>query len=682
MNHPSRLDSRALAAARGAALGALTTGGLTAWLALGLVVLRPFLVTSAVLRAALCGSVAVVAVLGLLGGSAGACARPRGRWAASSGACALVGAALMAAYAWTGWDGQARGVVFQTGPLPWAARLPGLAMILGGAIGAGGLWRLAAPRLFERRPGVLWGLLAAGLVLGGVAAGGGALGGPRGGAERVVLFGVDGVGPELLRKMTEKTDLPSFERVLDESPCGPLLPEPPYSPPSWSTLATGKLPAKHGVDNWGRNNRGTGKRVNHSRSAIQAATIFDIAEAKGLGGAVFEWPIVGRESAGLDSPINRIAVLVTGFGDRLPWVLRQALHLRADRRKRIHLTYKENETGLVVLSHFFWNYTAARVFGLVIKSTDSAQHYYFHALDPERFGLDERGARERADHIPAIYRIADRILAGFLADPTTNVLVFSDHGAQGIPGDRAVHFNFAYRFDPAPLLEDWGYSVFDEEGEVDFGASRIYNCSDKVLHQQFCVNTTDERCEALGVGPEELLERGRTDIEALAEHFRSLRFEDEDRPLFPGPYTSRWNGRDMRETWLQMNQRGGEPVFFPNYDDYDLLLGAGFEIVPFSEALERRFVVDGRGGRWPLLELLEDRGWEGNHRRDGIVAGLGPAFRDAARIEGARTADIVPTALQILGLPVADDMDGRVLAAMLRPERAAVPPRSMPTYEG
>ena len=61
----------------------------------------------------------------------------------------------------------------------------------------------------------------------------------------------------------------------------------------------------------------------------------------------------------------------------------------------------------------------------------------------------------------------------------------------------------------------------------------------------------------------------------------------------------------------------------------------------------------------------------GTHRLQGIVLGAGPSFRAGAEVTGAALADITPTLLQVLGLPVPAYMDGQPLAGMLRDAVAA-----------
>jgi predicted AlkP superfamily phosphohydrolase/phosphomutase/tetratricopeptide (TPR) repeat protein len=57
------------------------------------------------------------------------------------------------------------------------------------------------------------------------------------------------------------------------------------------------------------------------------------------------------------------------------------------------------------------------------------------------------------------------------------------------------------------------------------------------------------------------------------------------------------------------------------------------------------------------------------HRPFGIVAGCGPGFKSGSRVYGASIMDITPTVLQLLGLPAAYDMPGRVLAEVLDDSR-------------
>ncbi len=74
-------------------------------------------------------------------------------------------------------------------------------------------------------------------------------------------------------------------------------------------------------------------------------------------------------------------------------------------------------------------------------------------------------------------------------------------------------------------------------------------------------------------------------------------------------------------------------------------------------------------------------GQSGKHQLDGVLIAAGGPIRRGAAVK-ASLADITPTVLAILGLPVPGDMEGRVLEEMLEPAfLAAFPVRRIETYE-
>lgn len=67
-----------------------------------------------------------------------------------------------------------------------------------------------------------------------------------------------------------------------------------------------------------------------------------------------------------------------------------------------------------------------------------------------------------------------------------------------------------------------------------------------------------------------------------------------------------------------------------------------------------------------------------DHEPDGVFLAAGPGIRHGERIEGVSVLDVTPTLLHYLALPVAKDMDGRVLTGIFDAERAIA---YVPTYE-
>ncbi|MFH1681527.1 MAG: alkaline phosphatase family protein [Candidatus Eisenbacteria bacterium] len=84
-----------------------------------------------------------------------------------------------------------------------------------------------------------------------------------------------------------------------------------------------------------------------------------------------------------------------------------------------------------------------------------------------------------------------------------------------------------------------------------------------------------------------------------------------------------------------------------------------------------------------LLNLRRERHQfnTGSHRRRAFFLIAGPPIRGGVRMSDVREVDLTPTILYLLGLPVAEDMDGEVITGALDPDfLRRNPVRSVPSY--
>jgi predicted AlkP superfamily phosphohydrolase/phosphomutase len=83
-------------------------------------------------------------------------------------------------------------------------------------------------------------------------------------------------------------------------------------------------------------------------------------------------------------------------------------------------------------------------------------------------------------------------------------------------------------------------------------------------------------------------------------------------------------------------------------------------------------VADHHGG-FDLDRLVTDvphaalRAVNGSHTPDGILVAAGGPFRRGVGLDAPSLADVLPTAVHLLGAPLPDDLDGRVITAALEP---------------
>jgi predicted AlkP superfamily phosphohydrolase/phosphomutase len=109
------------------------------------------------------------------------------------------------------------------------------------------------------------------------------------GRGRVLLVGVDGASPELVRAMRASGDLPHFEALARAGASGELQSEfPLLSPRIWTTVATGRDPSVHGVESWVRKDAdGSLKLYSSADRDVPAA--WNILSEAGLRVGVVNW---------------------------------------------------------------------------------------------------------------------------------------------------------------------------------------------------------------------------------------------------------------------------------------------------------------------------------------------------------------------------------------------------------
>jgi predicted AlkP superfamily phosphohydrolase/phosphomutase len=109
----------------------------------------------------------------------------------------------------------------------------------------------------------------------------------------------------------------------------------------------------------------------------------------------------------------------------------------------------------------------------------------------------------------------------------------------------------------------------------------------------------------------------------------------------------------------------GEPIIDRALRREDVYDGSELHRIPdiLIDFGERPYVASDRLAASAIVERLPASGGGGRHRRYGILLALGPGVQPGT-VDGANIVDLAPTALHAMGLPVPDDMDGKVLSEL------------------
>jgi len=298
-----------------------------------------------------------------------------------------------------------------------------------------------------------------------------ALGCGRSDRGRVVVLGLDGMDPQVVDLLMAEGKLPSFATLRREGAYGKLRSSPPLlSPIIWTTIATGKTPAEHGIGHFTAVNEKTGEELPVTSRMRKVKALWNIAsEAERTVAVVGWWATWPAETVngamvsdhtcyhflfsegakgdpgkdGLTYPpaleaeirplIRRPADV--GADDVAPFVTVPASDLTKP------FTFDDD------LSHFRWALATAQSYrdiGLelwrterpdllmtYIEATDSTAHLFGHLFRAS--GLAGELAAQQARYggtVEAMYRYADEIVGRYMAalDDDTTLVVLSDHG--------------------------------------------------------------------------------------------------------------------------------------------------------------------------------------------------------------------------------------------------------------
>jgi predicted AlkP superfamily phosphohydrolase/phosphomutase len=499
--------------------------------------------------------------------------------------------------------------------------------------------------------------------IGGVVSAG-AQKGPAEPSLKLLMVGIDGGTWEIATDMMERGELPNLSAAVQLGASGVLTSmKPMYSTRIFTTIATGKVADKHGV-------RGLS---NTSADDVLVKRIWEIAEEQlGWDHGVVEWyltwpPVTspgGFAIPGMLAMTNETIPPGLSFVRELRDVGKIIREQKATRFVGIVYRGATNGLGLSTLAELGGialsrrsstrvelydrqqmalvrviseatrcqlRRTNVEMLAVLYKSTDSVSHKYWKFHEPSAFpGIDPAEVEKHGSAIEDVYRLVDEELGELMRylAPDGIMIAFSDHGFRASASIRAVPVSYKVE----TLLTKFGFSLSDVT-YINMGGSF------------YLQPLTLDEAEA-----------------------RSLLAELE------GVFSS-----------LVVADSGERAFFVENVDEKGT--GDDYVLITATRALKSAAEVDQliespAGLSMHVSEFMTHMDISGTHAVDGIIVAVGEPFAAGATFDGASVIDITPTALVSVGLPVAEDMDGRPLVEGMTPAfLAANPVSSIETYE-
>ncbi|UCE96572.1 MAG: alkaline phosphatase family protein [Candidatus Bathyarchaeota archaeon] len=450
---------------------------------------------------------------------------------------------------------------------------------------------------------------------------------------KVLVIGIDGASPILVERWLE--DLPTFQRIKKEGYFGiSVPPTPAQTPVAWTTFMTGKNPGKHDIFSFIMRQRKTYERQIAQPAMIKSKTLWtllcekekrvgiinvpmsDMKQVKGFIIPGFLAPTEGIPNPELiQKKLTRKFGIQRFIGDVETEVL---LNVKKEPLRffdRVNqITEETAQISLFLAEEENWDF-----FMTVLMGTDRIQHFFWRFIDPNH---QKYKRNQFTELVREYYKKIDGILKKFLdiMDKETIMIVLSDHGFCPVHSELVIN-NY---------LEESGFLKIKNE-RIDLLKSKAvsYGYGDIWLNVK-------------GREPQGLIESGKeyeTTRNTIIQKLRELRFNSEK------PFK---DIKKREEIYWGNNLR--------NSPDLVAIFNLGWQAARRPEIMKKhpsRMYVN-RNPRW-------SGGHDGTHDPvdvPGIIGFVGRNIHGPKEVM-VHLQDMAPTILQIMDIPIPEDMDGQ-----------------------
>lgn len=314
----------------------------------------------------------------------------------------------------------------------------------------------------------------------------------------------------------------------------------------------------------------------------------------------------------------------------------------------IDVTFRE-KVATYLMEKYEWDF-----FFCVFMSSDRAQHFYWKYLDPSHPDHKKFG-----DAIATVYEKMDESLGRLIAQAgeDATVVMVSDHGSG--PLKTAFFLNYwlqknGYLF----LNQEFSQAFKNTSGTLD----RLVRLMKRLLGRG-----------RVGSGMKESHKDDINRFPSLIDWERTIAFsEGVGGGIFinstaVGPERYDETIEKIRGALLEVRDDSGKKVIKSVHRRDEIYSGdqthlapdlivvceGGFQIIAPNEFLYFKKDFENT--------LFLSHRWSGRHEHDGIFIIKGPQTTSNKELQGCRIIDVAPTVLHVLGEPIPEHMDGRVL---------------------
>ena len=518
--------------------------------------------------------------------------------------------------------------------------------------------------------------------------------------KRVVFVGIDGATWDIIEPMVAAGELPNLAAMMENGAYGPLeSTKPPNSSLAWTSFQTGVHPGKHGVYFFREQRPGRYERPVVSFDSIQAPTVWKLASEQGKKVSVAYVPMTfppeelsGGMVGGLLTPDRRSdfvrpaglrAELEQALGfelpsDNEPELLFHSSDEQTALESLIRTTEQVEQVGMELLERH-----DPDLFAVVFRAVDLASHQAWCFQDPEWVARNPGAARGREGLLADMYRRLDAALGRFrdkalAMDGEVAFGCCSDHGFGPI----------SYRFYLNAWLVREGYLVF-KKGAAGAASGRLKLWLQRKWAGLLRRTGVARRRMEKGASPDRRPEQTVADMIDWSRSrayssfsggedivLINLKGREPEGIVEPGEEYEALR-EEILAKLLEVRAEDGTRIVAKAFKREELWRGPQLHVAPDIQFLSHETSVNVAPS--PVHPRVVEPAVEGRpamHRMQGVYLWEGAGvFRAGLRQGGYQIADMGAMMLHLLGLPLGDHLDGRVMEQVLEPDyRQANPP--------
>lgn len=492
---------------------------------------------------------------------------------------------------------------------------------------------------------------------------------------RVAVIGADAATFDVIQPLFARNKLPVLHRLVNQGVHGELMSTvPPITACAWPSIVTGKNPGKHGLYDFVTRKRGTYEETLATSKNRRCEALWNILSRHGRHVIVVNVPltyppeeVLGCMISGIGSPNNSPSI---AFPKEIYEEVRRSCGgyrvmydvEPTDRNCEAFLADVKNliqtrgEAVRYLMDRIDWDFLM-----VVFQSTDWVQHFLWRFMDESHPAFKSDASESLRNGISVVYEALD-LEIGKILRKTSNgdyVFVVSDHGMG--PLFKSVYMN--------NWLVNQGYLKYKRN--IRYLAHRMGMTSENLYKLVV-------RLHATGVIPRL---RGRK--ETLIHLFLSMKDVDWSKTKAysigldgnirlnvvgrePSGVVSTGNEylrviTELRSKLeLFSDPETGERIADNVFSRDQIFSGPYLDEAPDLVLVLTRYHQDYRYGSNSIVGPPPDRN-SGNHRSAGILIASGPGIKKGQRIARHSVVDVAPTVLEILGVPLPEDLDGQAM---------------------